>query len=87
VAVNPNTNTIYVANSGNKTVSVMDGKTNEVVQTIRVGDSPAGVAVDSITGKVYVPNYQTNTVSVIYGKTNAVVKTVPVGDQPVSLRY
>ena len=32
VAVNPNTNTIYVTNRADDTVSVIDGKTNTVTK-------------------------------------------------------
>ena len=34
VAVNPNTNMVYVANYDDNTMSVIDGKTNSVVKTI-----------------------------------------------------
>jgi YVTN family beta-propeller protein len=36
VAVNPTTNRIYVANDGDNTVSVIDGTTNTVIDTIDV---------------------------------------------------
>jgi YVTN family beta-propeller protein len=34
IGVNTKTNTIYVANSGNNTVSVIDGTTNTVIKRI-----------------------------------------------------
>jgi YVTN family beta-propeller protein len=34
VAVNPETNRIYVANSGDDTVSVIDGATDTVIATV-----------------------------------------------------
>ena len=40
VAVNPSTNTVYVANAGSNTVSVIDGSTGTVASTISVGSSP-----------------------------------------------
>ena len=42
VATNPQTNTIYVTNNSDGTVSVINGKKNRVVATIPVGLSPVG---------------------------------------------
>ena len=39
VAVNPSTNTVYVANFGDNSVSVIKGKTNTVTATVPVGSS------------------------------------------------
>ncbi len=50
---------IYVANSGfgyGKTISVIDAKTNKVVKTITVGDSPDAFAIDQI-GRLWVLCY------------------------------
>ena len=52
VAVNSVTNTIYVANAGDDTVSVVNGSTNTVVATVTVGDTPLGVAVNPATNTV-----------------------------------
>ena len=55
VAVNPRTNTIYVANSQDSTVSVINGRTNTVVTTVPVdGGVPVGVAVNPRTRMIYV---------------------------------
>ena len=63
--VDPATNTVYVANDGGNSVSVIDGATNTVTATIGVGSGPAGVGVDPATHAVYVANVNDNTVSVI----------------------
>jgi YVTN family beta-propeller protein len=71
IAVDPNTNRIYVSNSNNNTVSVIDGATNRVIgDPIPVGEGPRGIAVDPNTHLVYVTNPGSNTVSVIDGATN-----------------
>jgi YVTN family beta-propeller protein len=44
--------TLWVANAGDSTVSRIDTKTNEVVATIELGSSPAGLAV--VDGGVWV---------------------------------
>ena len=48
VVVNPNTNTIYVVNYLNNTISVIDGQTNHVTKNIPVEESPRGVVVNPI---------------------------------------
>ena len=78
VAVDHATGTVYAANSGGSTVSVINAATcnattalgcGQVVRTINVGAAPAGVAVDHATGTVYVANSSGSTVSVINGAT------------------
>ena len=73
ISVNPSANTVYVANSGDNTVSVIDGKTNNVTDTIKVGKNPSAVSVNPSTDVAYVANRGDNTVSVINGKTNNVI--------------
>jgi YVTN family beta-propeller protein len=71
VAVNAVTNTIYVANSGSNSLTVIDGATN-TTSTIIVGQSPKAVAVNPVTNKIYVANGD-GSVTVIDGVTNATV--------------
>ena len=85
VAVNPVTNKIYVANTGNYptanhgNVTVIDGATNSTTtvtdpNAIAPGGSDArgfGVAVDSTTDKIYVANAGSHNVTVIDGATNS----------------
>ena len=82
VAVNPDTNMVYVINQRSDSLSVIDGSTNNVVKTIDVGDFPAGVAVNPNTNMVYVTNLHSDSLSVIDGSTNNVVKTIRVGEIP-----
>jgi YVTN family beta-propeller protein len=56
VSADPTANKIYVANSGDGTVSVIDGITNTVSETIPAGTHPYGIAVDSSTGVIYAGN-------------------------------
>ena len=71
---------LYVANNGDNTISVIDGRTNQVINTIKVGNNPSGVSVNPNTNIIYVTNYDDNTVSVINGKTNQVVPNINVGN-------
>lgn len=82
VAVDTATNTVYVANSGDGSVSVIDAVTCNAKQTsgcantpptVEVGTSPRGIDVDQATDTIYVTNLGVNetggTVSVIDGAT------------------
>lgn len=81
VAVNPATDTVYVANlgdGGNSVVRVINGAACNAIRTagcqrapatIHVGKAPIGIAVDPVTDTVYVANTLSNTISVINGAT------------------
>lgn len=80
IAVDQATNTIYVTNSGDATVSVINGATcngddnsgcRQKAATVRVGAFPAAVVVDPVTNMVFVANQDTRpgTVSVIDGNS------------------
>jgi YVTN family beta-propeller protein len=85
VAIDQTTDTVYVANSQDNTVSVINGATcnakvtsgcAQTPPTIGVGDGPQGVAVNQLTDTVYVTNSNDGSVSVIDGTTcNATVTT------------
>jgi YVTN family beta-propeller protein len=81
VEVNPKTNKVYAVNSGDGTVTVMDGSAN-FTTTVRVGSEPVAIAVNAATNKIYVGNGASGTVSVIDGATDAVTATVKVGALP-----
>ena len=78
VAVNPATETIYVANRNDNTISVIDGRScngsdttgcGQTWPTVAVGASPQALAVNTATNTIYVTNTNENTVSVLDGST------------------
>src|SRR5260370_15834794 len=81
IAVNPVTNAIYVADSGDGTVVVIHGATSSTcfihaLCVINVGTNPVAIAVNPVTDKIYVVNGGSNNVTVIDpGNANA---TTPV---------
>ncbi len=79
VAVTPDGKNVYVTNTRDNNVSVIDTATNTVIANVSVGNGPEGVAVTSDGKKVYVANYWDNTISVIDTATKTVTETVPVG--------
>jgi YVTN family beta-propeller protein len=86
VAVDSSTDTIYVVNQQDGTMSVIDGATKTVATTIPMGRNTASaVAVDPVTDTIYVTNVYGNSVSVVDGVTNTIIATIPVGDQPLQV--
>lgn len=82
VAVAPEDGTVYVVNTFDSTVSVLQASTNAVIATIPVGSDPQGAAFDAATNTVYVASEGAGTVSVIDATDNTVVATIPVGNNP-----
>ncbi|WP_410507714.1 PGF-pre-PGF domain-containing protein [Methanosarcina hadiensis] len=93
IAVNPDGTKVYVANInpfGSEmnyermigTVSVINTTTNNVTATVKIGESPSGIAVNPTGTKVYVANYGSNNVSVFNTSTNTVTAIISVGDRP-----
>jgi YVTN family beta-propeller protein len=78
ILLTPAAASIFVANSGSNTVSVIDFATNAVIATFPVGTSPTGVVVNPAAHRAYVANQFSNTVSVIDTINNAVVDSVTV---------
>ena len=84
VALNMNTNMIYVSNWFSNTVSVIDGRTNTVVSSIPFTNS-FGIAVNNNTNIIYLDNPDTKEVSVIDGLNNKLIDTIPVEFQTLGL--
>ncbi|GHB84088.1 hypothetical protein GCM10010347_63780 [Streptomyces cirratus] len=77
---------VYVTNLHSDTLSVIDIRTDAVVDSVRVGDRPDSVAVTPDGSHVYVTNSLTDTVSVIEARTRMVVDTIAVGEEPSRVR-
>jgi YVTN family beta-propeller protein len=88
VAVNSALGLVYVANSGDNTVSVLTTALAPVM-TVPVGAGPMNVAVDPNTYNVWVTDNAGNTVSVLQPQAGTpityAVTTVAVGFQPVGV--
>lgn len=69
---------LWVANTGDDTVSRIDPDTRSVVQTIEVGNWPGGLATGF--GSVWVANSGERTVSRINAASNRVVQSITVGN-------
>jgi YVTN family beta-propeller protein len=70
-------------------VSVINGSTNKVIDTIAVGDEPYGGAYDPQNKEIYIVDYLylANSVTVINSATNKVIKTISSGSRPIGAAY
>jgi YVTN family beta-propeller protein len=88
VGVDTDTNRIFVANSLDNAVFVVNGDNNTVAATIsdyRI-NRPQGVAVNSISRKVYVASWGRNSLVVIDADTWAVITEIPgLGPGPTNI--
>ena len=73
IAVNPNTNKIYITNMGSDTVSVINGYTDRAVANITVPSVPVSISVDPNSNRVFVTS-TTNVLSLIDGSTNTILR-------------
>ncbi len=85
LAISPLGRTLYVANTGLNSVSVIDTASLGVTATIPVGISPVFAAVDPRGTRVLVANQGSNTVTLIDTFSNRVVGTVQVEVGPAHI--
>jgi YVTN family beta-propeller protein len=76
---------LYVVNSREDTVSVIDITNQRVRTCIPVGRHPQIIRINPIRALAYVSNFRSNTVSVISTRRNRVITDVPVGCGPVGV--
>jgi YVTN family beta-propeller protein len=81
LALDPVSNWVYVVDSGQNAVTVIDGASDTVVAAVAVGASPVAVAINSATHQIYTANLGDNTVTAIDGATNRTT-TLAVGAGP-----
>lgn len=87
ITYDPSTGTVYVANAGDHTISVIDGSTNKIIDTIILDKpssnfsypGPVGLVFDPKNNYLYAANSPDGTVSIINVKTLNIVDTVHIG--------
>jgi phospholipase C len=85
VACSPDGNWVYVADTLNNQVLVLDGKGKSVAGQIAVGTTPWNVAFTPDSKSAYVTNSGDDTVSVINVASGAVTGSVPVSRIPTGI--
>ncbi|WLR42505.1 hypothetical protein LC087_17695 [Bacillus carboniphilus] len=90
-ALNEDRNLIYVTNSLDSTISIIDGNLDVVAATITIffGGSTTltSVAVSENLNILYVVDLTNNSVYVIDGVTNMVTTTISVGANPRDITF
>ena len=73
-------------NENRSNISVIDGDTNQVIDTIKLsnGDVSSDVGINPITNRIYVTDINSLSVKVIDGEDNRVIKTIHMVDVPGS---
>jgi YVTN family beta-propeller protein len=72
-------------NFGDASITLIDGKTNEVTGEIKVDYAPCKIAMDVPRARAYVANSLVSTVSVIDLDKQKVLATIPVERAPVGM--
>jgi len=89
IAVDARAGRVFIANAGidgsERTVSVLDSRTERLIQTVSVGQGPQSVAVNERTGRLFVADYMRGRVSVIDTRSGALLSTAIVGSHPLRL--
>jgi YVTN family beta-propeller protein len=80
--------TVYVVNSKDNTVSVIDGIDNTNTRNdINVGAFPMDINIEPFTDTIYVANYGDNSLSLINGINSRVVAQVKFKTEPFNAGY
>jgi YVTN family beta-propeller protein len=90
--LDPHLNRLYVTNTGDNTISVLDASNVNVANMppipslsapVAVGTAPTGIVALQDGSRFYVTNSGSNNVSVVSATSFAVLKTVDVGVNPI----
>jgi YVTN family beta-propeller protein len=92
LAVDTRTGRVFVVNTGDGTVSVLDARSGAFLRTVTIGPNPSAMAVDERTGRVFVtlagpmsPDgvfMSAGSVRVLDARSGSILHTVTVGPDP-----
>jgi len=74
--------TLYVSNEKDNTISVIDGESLEVVETIEVGERPRGIVLSKDGNTLYICTSDDDHVEVLDLASGEVTHTLPSGPDP-----
>jgi YVTN family beta-propeller protein len=80
-------NKVYVANTQDGTVSVIDGATNSVIAIIPVEDYPDMFALNTVNGKVYCPSGSEDRLNIICAYGDTLIRKVRLTGYPLWPAY
>jgi YVTN family beta-propeller protein len=78
---------LFVVNTPDDRVSIIDTLTLELLGEVPVGLEPVSLAVRPGTVEVWVANHLSDTVDVIHPGRRVVTSTIPVGDEPAAIAF
>jgi len=78
-------NRVYVTNYSSDSISVIDGKTDQVIETVSVGKRPSSMVIDSKAYRLYVANYIGDSISAVDLNSNKVIGTINNLKRPYQL--
>lgn len=70
-------NRLFVTDSKNSILTVLNAKSGELLKKVEVGNNPIGVSFDPKNNRVYTANRQGKSVTVVDGNSYAVIKEIP----------
>jgi YVTN family beta-propeller protein len=85
LAVDDESNRLYVANTAEGTVTVIDTTSKTVAENISVGERPDGIGINTNTDTIYLADRKTNEVYVIDTTTNDVVDSIAMPASPANV--
>ena len=83
VALHPEEDILFLANTGSNDVSVIDLTTNQALAHIDVGSNPRGIAISPDGRSVFVNNVLDGTLSIIDTNALAVIDTIQITEIPL----
>jgi YVTN family beta-propeller protein len=86
IAINNVTNMVYVTNPFSNILSIINGNTDNLEDTIFVGTIPYGIDVDPFINRIYVVNHFSDEISVVDGRTNTIVRKIMNISGPVDIK-
>ena len=72
---------LFVSNTQDDSVSVIDLASNKIIKTIAVGSTPEGISIDPINQRAYVANWGSNNVSVIDVNSQQMMASIKTGEK------
>ena len=78
---------IYVTNTGDSSVTVLDGTNHAPIDRIRIGEGAQAVAFRPSKNQVWTANRKSRDLSVIDMSTKTVIATVPLAGRPEALLF
>lgn len=83
MVIDPTTHSVYVVNTGDNTVSVIDSESLMVKAVVKVAPGPSSIAANPAANLVYVASVNGGTLTAIQG--TQVVGTLKIGGNPIGM--